>query len=227
MSIKTLLYVVSARTFFFPPERYSECTGRWSWHAISLAFPEFDIQWIACVALLYLWSFTVVGLRLSEAACVTPVTGVALCCGSDLGAWTWPEPTVHVGRLQVRAVASIEVALAAGRPDVAHIACKELLLYKGKGNGVPVHAVKECVGRRGVVALILNLSITHCPFQHRWPSSRRLGGYQSLSGRCEDITSCIFRESNAVAWSLYRLPSLEDRWSVMCMKKGSPNWRWE
>jgi hypothetical protein len=116
MSIKTLLYVVSANSL---------CTGRWRRQAVSLACPELD-----SVALLYLWCFTVVRLRLSEAACVTPVTRAALCCWSDLGAWAWPEPTVHVGRLQVRSVASIEVALAAGRPDVTHIACKELFLYR-------------------------------------------------------------------------------------------------
>ena len=127
MRIKPLLYVASASNIVF--RKLKRVYWQWSRHAVSLACPEFASQWVACVALLYLWSFAVVGLRLSEAACVTPVTGVALCCGSDLGARTWPEPTVHIGRLQVRSVASVKVALAAGRPDVAHIACKKYCCY--------------------------------------------------------------------------------------------------
>jgi hypothetical protein len=65
-----------------------------------------------------LGGLTVVGLRLVEAAGAGPVAGVALAGGADLGARAGPEPSVHVGGLQVGTVAAIEVALAARGPDV-------------------------------------------------------------------------------------------------------------
>jgi len=60
----------------------------------------------------------VVGLRLVESAGRRPVTGVALVGGADLGAGSGPEPSVHVGGLQIGTVAAVEVALAARSPDV-------------------------------------------------------------------------------------------------------------
>ena len=65
-----------------------------------------------------LGGLTVVGLRLVEAAGAGPVAGVALAGGADLGAGAGPEPSVHVGGLQVGTVAAVEVALAARGPDV-------------------------------------------------------------------------------------------------------------
>lgn len=60
----------------------------------------------------YLSSFTVVGLGLSEASSETPVPGVPLAGGADLGSRSGPEPSVHVGRLQIGPVAANEVAFA-------------------------------------------------------------------------------------------------------------------
>lgn len=78
----------------------------------------------------YLGSFSVVGLRLSVAAGVGPVAGVALGGGPDLGAGTGPKPAVDVGGLQVGAVAAREVALAAGRPDEPYVTASDPLLYE-------------------------------------------------------------------------------------------------
>lgn len=60
-----------------------------------------------------LGSFSVVGLRLSEATSSAPVTGISLGGGSNLSARSGPEPAVNVSGLQVWPVAAIEVTLAA------------------------------------------------------------------------------------------------------------------
>lgn len=72
--------------------------------------------------------FAVVGLRLSVAAGVGPVAGVALRGGADLGAGTRPEPPVHVGGLQVGTVTSGKVTLATRSPDETHVAACDPLL---------------------------------------------------------------------------------------------------
>lgn len=57
-----------------------------------------------------------------------PVSGVPLGGGADLGAGARPEPAVDVGGLKVGAVAPGEVALAARRPDEAHVGTGNALL---------------------------------------------------------------------------------------------------
>lgn len=75
-----------------------------------------------------LGGLAVVGLCLVEASGGGPVAGVALAGGADLGAGAGPEPTVHVGGLQIGAVATVEVALAARRPDVPRVQINKLIL---------------------------------------------------------------------------------------------------
>ena len=62
--------------------------------------------------LAYLGCLSVVGLSLAETSGAAPVSGVPLGGGSDLGARAGPEPSVHVGRLQVRAVTTVEVTFS-------------------------------------------------------------------------------------------------------------------
>lgn len=119
---RTVTYLVERADYCFLKGPACLLYAQWSEAQCQPCFPR--VHWsVHMVCDSYLRSFAIVGLRLTKTTCVTPVTRVALRCRSNLGAWTWPEPTVHVRRLQVRPVASIEVALAPGRPDVAHVAC--------------------------------------------------------------------------------------------------------
>ena len=69
----------------------------------------------------YLGSFTVVRLLLSKSTSLTPVTGVTLGCGSNLSSRSRPEPTIHIGRLEIWAIAAVEVAFTSWCPDVTYI----------------------------------------------------------------------------------------------------------
>lgn len=79
---------------------------------------------------MYLGSFTVVRLSLSEATGVGPVTGVTLGSGTDFGARSRPEPAVDVWWLKVGAVAASEVTFASRRPDEPDVTTGYPLLYE-------------------------------------------------------------------------------------------------
>lgn len=70
----------------------------------------------------HLSGFTVVGLSLTKTASRAPVTRIPLRGGSNFRPRTGPEPTVYVGRLQIRAIASVEITFTTRRPNVFHIA---------------------------------------------------------------------------------------------------------
>lgn len=93
----------------------------------------------------HLSGFPIIRLRLSVSSGVAPVSGVPLRRRSNLGAGTRPEPSVDVGRLEIGPVASCEVALPTGRPDVADVASGNPLLdelvFLGRLQGDGVHAV--------------------------------------------------------------------------------------
>lgn len=59
---------------------------------------------------------------------VGPVSGIPLGSRSDLGTRARPEPAVDIGRLQVGAIATSEIAFATRRPDVADVASGNPLL---------------------------------------------------------------------------------------------------
>lgn len=75
-----------------------------------------------------LGGLAVVWLRLSVSAGGAPVAGVALRGRADLRSRSRPEPSVLVRRLQVRAFAAGEVALASRGPDVADASARYSLL---------------------------------------------------------------------------------------------------
>ena len=71
----------------------------------------------------------VIGLRLLEVASRTPrlvrPTGGRLVGGRQFHSRARPEPTVDDERLEIFAVASLEIAQAAARPDVGQFLCCE------------------------------------------------------------------------------------------------------
>lgn len=93
----------------------------------------------------YLRRFSVIRLRLSESSGVTPVSRVPLRGRTDFGSGSGPEPAVDVLGLEIRSVATGEVALPARGPDVPDVApgyplLDELVLL-GRLQGDGVHAV--------------------------------------------------------------------------------------
>lgn len=95
----------------------------------------------------YLSSFSVVRLGLSVTAGRTPISRISLSGRSDFRAWSRPEPAVDVWRLQIGSVATGEVAFAAGRPNVTHVAASDALLdefvFLGRFQRNGVHAVSS------------------------------------------------------------------------------------
>uniref|UniRef100_A0A8D9BSQ0 Uncharacterized protein n=1 Tax=Cacopsylla melanoneura TaxID=428564 RepID=A0A8D9BSQ0_9HEMI len=73
-------------------------------------------------------SLSVVRLSLSKTTSGGPVPCVSLSSGSNLGTTAGPEPSVHIGGLQVGSVATVEVTFAARGPDVTHVASSQPLL---------------------------------------------------------------------------------------------------
>lgn len=71
---------------------------------------------------------TIVRLRLAISAGVAPVAGVPLGRRTDFGARARPEPAILVRWLQIGALASSEIALAARCPDESHISTGQSLL---------------------------------------------------------------------------------------------------
>lgn len=65
--------------------------------------------------------FTVIGLRLANASVLGPIVLLAIGSGCQLLQLRRPEPSVDVGRLQVWAFASTEVALSTAGPNVLHL----------------------------------------------------------------------------------------------------------
>lgn len=65
-----------------------------------------------------------------EATGEGPVTGIALGGGSDLGAGARPKPAVHIRGLQIRAIATREVAFTSRCPDESHVTASNSLLYE-------------------------------------------------------------------------------------------------
>lgn len=75
---------------------------------------------------------TVIGLGCTTTTSARPVTSPSLGAvgGCDSGRGSRPEPSVDKGRLKIRTVTSIEVALATRGPDVFDIALCNLTVYK-------------------------------------------------------------------------------------------------
>jgi len=75
---------------------------------------------------------TVVGLGRSTTTSARPVTSPSLGAvgGCNSGRGSRPEPSVDKGRLKIRTVTAIEVALATRGPDVFDIALCNLTVYK-------------------------------------------------------------------------------------------------
>lgn len=65
-----------------------------------------------------LLQFAIVRLRFADAAVGGPIVLVAIVGGRQLLQLGGPEPAVDGHRLQIRTIASLEVADAAARPDV-------------------------------------------------------------------------------------------------------------
>lgn len=93
-----------------------------NWKYVGNTCEQFKIE--------HLSGFTVVWLRLSVSAGVTPVSSVTLRRGTDLGTGARPEPSVDVLRLKIRPVAAVEVTLAAGSPDEPYVTCERTLIYR-------------------------------------------------------------------------------------------------
>jgi len=81
---------------------------------ISASFTELTVVWLFC----------------STTTSARPITSPSLATvgGWDSGRGTRPEPSVNNGRLEIRTVTAIEVALASRGPDVFHIAFLNLAL---------------------------------------------------------------------------------------------------
>lgn len=103
----------------------------------------YKCNWIDCIYLVtHLCCFSVIRLRLAKTTGVTPVPGVSLRGGTDLGSGTRPEPAVYVRWLQVGSVASRKVTFPSGSPNVPDVAPGKplldelVLLRRLQGDGV-------------------------------------------------------------------------------------------
>ena len=64
-------------------------------------------------------SFSVVRLRSTSTAGCRPIAAVTLAGWSNFSSGTTPKPSVHVGRLKIWTIASVEVTFASRCPDVS------------------------------------------------------------------------------------------------------------
>jgi len=91
-----------------------------------------------------LGELAVIGLTLPRTTGGGPVTSPSLggVGGGDTGLAAGPEPSVHHHGLEVGPFAAIEVALAAGSPDVLNVALLHCLVHKaGLIGGLQTHQV--------------------------------------------------------------------------------------
>lgn len=109
--------------------------------------------------------FAIVGLRAAITTSVRPVTKSTLVGGGDLGLRTGPEPSVDNDRLQISAVASVEVAFAAAGPDVldsiaSHLLLNEFVFLQSlHGDGIHAVATADVTGIEPVDFQVLGGSV--------------------------------------------------------------------